>query len=250
MGSHNRRAMTPDQREKWIKIFREHEPKTHSTMSALHSLAQHWVENEALIERAAKEEVNQNGPKWTPKNDEEISEFVAERSEARMMHDDIMIPVHRYSCIVMLFTTVERELNRMVDNLEKERGEQKLKLKDISGAFLNKVAKYIEVFYGLRLADCPHYEALHDLQKIRDCIIHCLGEVDESNDKKYLVELQTKRAGFFAHSPNGIWIKSECIREFFIETWGFFNWVFRNLNWKINSCFQGNKLERTFKELK
>jgi hypothetical protein len=219
-------------------------------MYALHSLAQHWVENEALIERAAKEEIEQSGPKWTPKTDEEYSVFFAERSVARMMHDDIMIPMHRYSCIVMLFTTVERELKRLVDNLETERGQQKLKLNDIGGAFLNKVAKYIEVFYDLRLANCPHYAALHDLQKIRNCIIHRLGEVGESDDDKYLVELQTKRAGFFAHTPNGIWIKPECIRKFFVEIWSFFSWVFGELKWKINSCFQVDKLERTFKDLK
>src|ERR1035438_9783090 len=130
MGSHNRRAMTPDQREKWIKIFREHEPKTHSTMYALHSLAQHWVANEALIEQAAKEEVEQSGPKWTPKTDEDISVFFAERSVARMMHDDIMIPMHRYSCIVMLSTTVEREFKRLVENLEKVSGPKNKKVED------------------------------------------------------------------------------------------------------------------------
>src|ERR1035438_2538743 len=193
MGSHNRRAMTPDQREKWIKIFREHEPKTHSTMYALHSLAQHWVENEALIERAAKEEIKQNGPKWTPKNDEEISEFVAERSVTRIMHDDIMIPTHRYSCIVMLCTTVERELKRLVEHLEKECGPQNKKVEDMEGkSYLAKVAKFVEVFHKLRLVDCPQYEALHDLQKIRNCIIHFHGEAGLLSKIKedYLMKLQ------------------------------------------------------------
>ena len=252
MGSHNRRAITPDQRKKWIKIFREYEPKTHSTMYALHSLAQHWVENEALIERAAIEEVKKNGPKWTPKDDDEIGKFLSERDVARIMHDDIMIPMHRYSCIVMLSTTVEREFKRLVENLEKISGPKNKKVEDMKEkSYLARVANFVEVFYGLRFADCPQYTALIDLQKIRNCIIHCHGEARLLDNRKenHLVKLQANHPGFFAHSPNGIWIKSECIRQFFIKIWGFFTWVFDKLKWEINSCFQGNKLERTFKEL-
>jgi uncharacterized protein with PIN domain len=251
MGSHYRRALTRHAlTEKWKKSLREYEPKTNSTMYALHSVTQHWVENEALIEQAAKEEVEQNGPKWKPKDDEEIGEFLAEKDQARIMHDDIMIPIHRYSCIVMLYTTVERELKRLVENLEKERGPQKLKLKDISGASLDRAAKFVEVFYGLRLGDCPQYAALHDLQKIRDCIIHCLGEVRLSNDKDYLVKLETKRHGFFAHPQSDIKIQSECIEQFLREIWSFFTWIFSKLNWKLDSFYQGNRLEQTLKGLK
>jgi len=40
---------------------------------------------------------------------------------ARQLHDEIMTPAFRYSCIVMLYTTIERELRRLVQNLEKQR---------------------------------------------------------------------------------------------------------------------------------
>jgi len=251
MSSHSH-ALTPDQREKWIKIFREHEPKTHSTMYALHSLAQHWVESETLIEQAAKTEVEQNGPKWTPKTDEEISVFFAARSEARMMHDDIMIPIHRYSCIVMLYTTVERELERLVSNLEKGHEPQNRKVKyKKNKSYLERVAKFVEDFHNLRLVECPQYKALNDLRIIRNCIIHCHGDSKLLGQKEFdLVKLESSRPGFYAHSPYGIWLNHECIRRFFIQIWGFFTWVFGKLKWKINNCFQGNKLEGTFKEMK
>jgi hypothetical protein len=253
MGSPHRHALTPEQREKWEKRFREYEPKTNSTMYALRSVAQHWVENESLIERAAKEEVKQNGPKWTPKDDDEVGEFLSERDVARMMHDDILIPMHRYSCIVMLCTTVERELRRLVENLEKERGSQKLKISDIKeGSYLARVAKFVDAFYGLRLADCPQYPGLHDLQKIRNCIVHDLGEVELLNDKDkdYLVKLQAKRHGIYVHPQSDIKIQPECIKQFLVETWEFFTWVFNTLTWKIDSFYQGNTLGQTLKGLK
>jgi hypothetical protein len=245
MGSHNRRALTPDQQEKWIKIFREYEPKTHSTMYALHSLAQHWVENEALIEQAAKKEVEKTLQKLSPE-DYEVYELEAEIKVARMTHDDVMIPIHRYSSIVMLYTTVERELKRLVSNL----GNGKVKYAK-NKSYLEQVAKFVEDFHNLRLVECPQYKALDDLRIIRNCIIHCHGDSRLLGEKELdLVRLEGSRPGFYAHSPYGIWMNPGCIRQFLIETWSFFTWVFGKLNWKINNCFQGNKLEQTFKELK
>ena len=100
-------------------------------MGALHSLAEYWVENEVIIERAAVEEVEKNRRTWTPDyNDEDsIGEFRAEQDTAREMHDKTLTPMHRHSCIVMLYSNVERELLRWIENLEKERGNKSSNLK-------------------------------------------------------------------------------------------------------------------------
>ncbi len=60
---------------------------------------------------------------WKPDYDDKdsIGEYLAQRDLARDMHDKIMLPMHRSSCIVMLFTTVERELINLVENLEKRK---------------------------------------------------------------------------------------------------------------------------------
>jgi hypothetical protein len=129
--------MTDEEKEKtmqkWGPIWADAQltKKTYSTLGALNTLAQHWVENEIIIERAAVEEVETNGPKWKPDTDDQDSmgEFFAERDMARYMHDNTLLPMHRYSCIVMLFTTVERELIRLVENLEKGKVEENLRRK-------------------------------------------------------------------------------------------------------------------------
>ena len=247
----------PDEaKQKWQVLFADYDrtAKTYFTMGALHTLVQYWVENEVIIERAAAEEVEKNMPKWTPNyNDpESVGEFRAEQDTAREMHDKMMIPTHRYSCIVMLFSNVERELLRLFENLEKERGRQKLKLKDLwGGSNVDKIPKFCDVFYGLRLADCANFESINDLRKIRDCIIHALGEVallKNEEDQKYLLNL--KRRGFFAHPKNDLHIDDECIRQFLIEIWAFFVSVFDALDWEIAPHWKGNKLEQAFEKLK
>src|ERR1700728_4645876 len=174
MSSTDQKAMTDEAKQHWREIVADYDRtiKTYTTMSALHSLAQHWVENELIIERAATEEAENNRPDWTPdhNNEAEIAEFCAERDTARYVHDKIMIPMHRYSCVVMLYATVERELRRLIENLEKERGPQKLQANEIrERSYLAQVGKFVDVFHGILFADCPHYVALNDLQKIRDC---------------------------------------------------------------------------------
>ncbi len=102
MAAKKQNALTDEQKQKWQDIFANHEPKTASTMYALHTVAQHWVETEVIIEKAAVQEADENGPKWTPDYDDRdsVGEFFSERDMARYMHDKIMVPMHRYSCIV------------------------------------------------------------------------------------------------------------------------------------------------------
>jgi hypothetical protein len=218
------------------------ESKTFDTFYALDSFVQYWAENEKLIENAADEEVERSGPKWEPKDEDQLGEYFMERDMARYLHDKILIPMLRYSCIVMLYTTAERELRRLIENLQEQHGPQKLKVSDIrESAFLTQAAKFIEVFFSLRLAACPQFQALCDLQKIRDCIVHCRGEVALSRDKSYLVSLNDRRPGFFAWEGTDIKIEAECVEQFMRESWHFFVWVFGELKWKIDETWMKKK---------
>ena len=126
-------------------IIKMPEFKTFDTLSALNSFAEYWSENERIIQAAADQEEQRSGPQWIPRNEEEYGEHQCEREIARHLHDVIMTPMFRYSSVVMLYTILERELHRLVENLEKERGPQKLKIKDIrESSFLAQVAKFTE----------------------------------------------------------------------------------------------------------
>jgi hypothetical protein len=228
------------------------ERKTYDTMLALNSVVEHWIETEQLIKQDADKQVELNGPKWRPDGEDEISLYLHEQWEARTLHDEILIPMHRYSTVVMLCTTMERELKRMVENLEKERGKQKLRVNDLGSSnisYLPKVAKYLDIVYDIRLSDCPQYQDMTDLYKIRHCIVHCLGEVGLMNekDKEYLISLNKKRNGFFALERIEIEIESECIKQFIEQTWEFFTWIFQKLNWRIDEYQRKQRIEEKLK---
>ena len=72
----------------------------------------------------------------------EWSEFHWERDQADLMHKEILIPMHRYSCIVMLFVAVERELGRLTTNLNKQI-QQKLKVKDLKGSCIDQTKSHL-----------------------------------------------------------------------------------------------------------
>ncbi len=97
-------------------------PKTYFTLHALDSFRDCWQKNEELIENAAKAELELNGPKWIPQNEDESGEFYHEQQLARHMYDYIMAPLFRSASVVMLDAIVEGELRRLVENLEKSLG--------------------------------------------------------------------------------------------------------------------------------
>jgi hypothetical protein len=212
--------------------------KSFDALYALNSFGEYWIENERLIQTAAKNEEKQFAPKWTPKDDEEYAEYSMEIENIRHLHDKIMTPTFRYSCIVTLFAIVERELRRLVENLENEKGEQKLKYKELKGSTIEQVAKFCEAFFGLRLSNFSGYAAICDLQKIRDCIVHCQGEVAMSKDTKFLIQLKERRAGFSADEWTEIEIEPICIEQFIKEVWKFFMEIFHELKWSVDESWQ------------
>ena len=218
--------------------------KTFDTLSALNSFRDYWQENESLIHRRAKEEEVLTGPKWTPQTDEEYAEFHEERRVARHLQDEIMLPTFRHSCVVMLYAIVERELLRLVRNLEKERGVKNSKFKSQRGALLKPVTVFCEKSFQLRLEICPDYNTFCDLQQIRDCIVHCRGEVDLFDPPKRrsdLISMKDRREGFFALQGTNLDIEAVCIDRFTRDTWRFFSWTFRELNWKIDDTWREKK---------
>ena len=215
--------------------------KAFDSLFALESFGDYWLENERLILEAAEAGEARHGPKWKPRTHEELGEFHDELRHVRHLHDEIVLPTFRYSCLVMLFTIAERELLRLVRNLESERGTPSPKFENKRGSLLKPVASYCNTAFTLRLQDSPEYGSLCDLQKVRDCIVHCHGEVSLSGDVAFLVALKSRRPGFSAHKGMTIEIEPDCIKQFLNEVWKFFLWVFHQRKWHVDESWQVKK---------
>jgi len=217
------------------------EPKTFDTFYALNSFREYCVENERLIRAASDEAERLDGPDWHPTTEEELGEHHALRRNSRYLHDEIVTPVFRYSCVAMLYTVVERELRRLCSNLEKEKGSAKLKYKDLKGGILEQIPKWCTFCFGLEIASFKEFSEIRDLQKIRDCIVHCNGEVDDSRDKKDILAMKDRYTGFFAWERIEIEIQPQFVSHMHRQVWNFFLAVFAALRWDVDADWLAKK---------
>jgi hypothetical protein len=221
-------------------LLEEPEWKTVETFFALDTFRVYWLENERLIKAAAERAEQRNWPQWTPKTREQYAEFNMERGIARHLHDEIVTPPFRYSCLVMLFAIAERELLRLARNLDKEHQQKHAGFSSTMGSVMKPVAKHCAKLTGVDFSKCKEFDALRDLQIIRDCIVHCRGEVDLFNPEKRpkLIRLTSQRSGFFACAGTEIEVNPPVVDQFTKETWRFFIWLFQQLKWKIDDSWK------------
>jgi len=212
--------------------------KTFDTFFALDSFERYLKENERLILDAANIEELTHRPDWKPVTQEEYAEYSAEVRGVRHLHEEIMTPVFRYSCVVILYAILEREIRRFIETLAKERKLKKVSYKEFRGSLFEQVNRFGSAFCDLTITDIPEYPALIDFQKVRDCIVHCYGDISMSKDKRELQRIGKAKLGLVCDSEaqfeiERIYIESSliCIQKFFLH-------LFQRVNWKIDESWQ------------
>lgn len=218
--------------------IRKIELRTYDTLCAIDAFQSYWQENERLILREVQARAATNRPSWTPETDEEHGEFAAEIEVATDFHNRYILQSFRYSSAVMLCVILERELIRLVGNLKKHDDEQKLDYKDLEGGFMEKILKYTRAFFDFHLDKCPGFSSIKDLQKVRNCIVHCHGELSlnkNSKSIKKLLELNKAPIDFYANQDGKIWLGEKCLEFFILEVRKFFLSIFRQLKWPVDS---------------
>jgi hypothetical protein len=220
-------------------IIKRPEQKTDHSLVAISCFGDFWLENERLLqeEAHAKESFTTSSP------EEDHAELLDELHHARHSYEEAMMPTFRYMCVVMLFAIVERELLRLVENLSKDPKASTIAFESQKGSVLKPVTRFCEESHSIRLHTCPDYVAVRELQMIRDCVVHCRGQVDLFNKARRpaLIHLKDRRPGFVASEGMAIEIERVCISRFLKEIWQFFLWVFENLNWRVEDHWKQRK---------
>jgi hypothetical protein len=217
-----------------LNEFNGIEWRTSDTFSALSAFEQFWRETERIVADDASITAVRNGPKWKPSSGEDYSEFLDAERAARHLHDEIITPTFRYSSVVTLFAIFERELKRLADNLMNGR-RAPISYKDFKGGLMDQVAKYTEAFCGISIAGCRGHNQIHDLQKIRDCIVHCYGEASLSRDLKHLLNLNSPAKGLGIDDGTPMIIGPAFLTSSLAAIRSFFQDLFGKLGWKINN---------------
>jgi hypothetical protein len=91
------------------------------------------------------------------------------------------------SAVINLFNNIEMNLRKIMTELKSENN-YPIAYSDLSGSILDK-SKLFFKNYGLKYIPNNSLEIINEIQKIRDCFVHCNGIINESRDKTFLLNL-------------------------------------------------------------
>lgn len=220
--------------DSFFKEFNEIDWRTQWTYSSLRGFDGFWRETEKLVAVDADATERLNGPDWKPKDDEEYAEYRSLIRAVRHQHDEVITPTFRYAVVVTLFAILERELRRAADYIAVET-KVAINYKGQKGSVIPLVAQFIKARKGISIQDLPGYGDIVDLQKVRDCIVHCYGDIALSRDHALLKKLSTPARGLDAYPGTEMEIAPAFIERSMNAHWKFFTALFKKLGWKINA---------------
>lgn len=223
--------------DRFFREFNDIDWRTYDTFAAIDALRRFYAESERLIDAGAKEAVMEHGPKWRPESDEEIGEYLSEQRLSAHLHEEVIRPTLRYATVTSVFAVFERELRRFMDNLAREQ-KVPLSYRELRGGLLGQVGRHLETFNKIHIATLPGYAKITDLQKVRDCIVHCYGEVALSRDKAHLTKMDAARDGVTAIDGTMLEIGPRFIESSVTALRSFFVALFTAAGWKINDRWQ------------
>ncbi len=126
--------------------------------------------------------------------DSHYSDLEEELRICQLEHTVIYTRTLRYSFIVSLFILVETRLKAMCDEISK-RKKLNLSVGDFRGSLFERTNKFFEKVVVAPTISTRSWEAIANLQKTRDCIVHAGGVVSESRDCDHIHRLIKNQIG-------------------------------------------------------
>ena len=116
--------------------------------------------------------------------DKSLREF---EEEIYMEFENQFNELTKKATIIGLFNTIENTLRNLMVEIKNENN-LCIGYNSFVGSILEKAKLYF-LNYKLKFIKNSDLELINEIQKIRDCYVHCNGRVDESRDKKYIETL-------------------------------------------------------------
>lgn len=126
-----------------------------------------------------------------------------EQRHLENLYDLDLRPSLRYSFLVLLHVVFETQLRVFCNDIKNQRPLPNIAMKDLRGSPIDQGFMFLTRLAGLSVGDFPEWEHLRTLQKIRDCIVHCYGQVSDSKDSTFLRDLAGKGVGVSIEGPQG-----------------------------------------------
>jgi hypothetical protein len=103
----------------------------------------------------------------------------------------------RYSFVVLLHLAIEDRITKFC-NLMGEKQNLPIRMKELSGDDIKRAKNYLH-----KISHIPevNWIPIEDLAKVRNCIVHAMGDVKLSSDGNYLRQLASKNIGLSISEP-------------------------------------------------
>lgn len=101
----------------------------------------------------------------------------------------------RYVQLIFIFTIFERRIRALCKLVEAIDPASGPKLDELRGSLSDRVKELLDCRIGVNVGTLGSWSKVHILQKIRDCVVHCGGQINESRDVAFLRTLASQNAG-------------------------------------------------------
>lgn len=155
-----------------------------------------------------------------------------EHQQHRDFFDETMIPHSRYAAAILLFMIVETRLRAECFAIGRERGIE-VNASEFRRAPLESCKKFLSKRIGISVGGYREWPILINLQRIRDCIAHCAGEIDISDDSKELEKLIARKIGVDRTVRDTIGISEQFLRSCVADFRAFFKRLFCDFGWPL-----------------
>jgi hypothetical protein len=166
------------------------------TDSAIDVLRKYLAITESQMDavyRAERDAHEADAPNTPDEEERDLHWQIGNYIEQRYEQD--LVPAMRYSFVVLVHIVFENQLRRFCAEMRRER-KITLSLSDIAGKSpIERSSSYLTKAVGLPVANLAEWQHLRTVQKIRDCIVHAYGHVNESRDKQDIQQLVAKNSG-------------------------------------------------------
>ena len=201
-------------------------------LCAIDSLEKYLNVTEAQMEEVWHIERHNLASEAPSGDEEECNQHRQILNDLDNVYEDELYPAMRYSFIVLLHIFTENELRKFCSEIGEER-KLPIGVMDLKGSVIDQIRTFLTKLAGIRPQDFPQreWENLRTLQKIRDCIVHAYGRVEESRDKAFLHNLASKRIGISIGNAGRLLVEKDFPNQQLVNLRTLFTKLFKVTGW-------------------
>jgi len=145
-----------------------------------------------------------------PALSDEIAEYY---SEENYIIENVYIKIFRYSSLISIYSFLEISMHQLCRHLKRHKNID-IEIEDIKGNGINRYKIYISKACGISFPDTLNeWSEIIKLNKIRNCLVHCEGNISIANSPSKLKNIINNTAGLSLARDKEIVIDSSYLNK-------------------------------------